>query len=96
MAQVAGNNQYTHLNANATTNLRTGNGVLHSITINTKGATSNTLTLYDNTVGSGTVIALIDTTSNVQTLIYDLQFLTGLTAVIAAGTAADVTITWQS
>lgn len=96
MAQVAGNNQFSHIAANGTNTLISRNGVLHSVSINTKGATANTLTLYDNTTGSGTIIAVIDTTSTIATLFYDLQFYNGLTAVTAAGTAADITITWQS
>lgn len=84
----------THLAANATTLLKTGQGLLHCITINTKGATANTLTLYDNTAGSGTVIGVIDTTAAAQSLFYDVVFNTGLTVVIATGTAADVTVAW--
>jgi hypothetical protein len=94
MSAPAGGIKYTHLAALATTTIKSGEGILHSVAINTKGATANTLTLYDNTAASGTIIAVIDTTSQIQTLLYDLQFTTGLTAVVAAGTAADITISW--
>lgn len=79
-----------HLNSNAATNLgpATGNVLLHSVCINTKGASSNTLTLAD---GNGT-FAVIDTTSNVGHLIYDRQCVGQLIATLATGTAADVTI----
>ena len=70
-------------------------GVLHTVTINTKGATGNTLTLYDSlTHGTGNVIATIDTTAQIQTLVFDVAFLVGLSASLATGTAADVTISW--
>ena len=64
--------------------------------INTKGATANLLTLYDNaSAAAGNVIAVIDTTSNVGDIMYDINTLNGLYAVLAAGTAADLTIVWE-
>jgi hypothetical protein len=73
--------------------LKSGAGVLASVTINTKGATANVLTLYDSlTHGTGTTLAVIDTTSAVTTLLYNVAFSTGLSASLATGTAADVTI----
>jgi len=67
-----------------------------SVVINSKGATANTLTLYDNaTAASGTVIAVIDTTSNVGDIQYEILAKNGITAIMAAGTAADVTICWR-
>jgi hypothetical protein len=86
-------NNYAHLNANATTVLANTSCILAGVTINTKGATANTLTLYDNTAGSGAVIAVIDTTANVGFIQFqNILCKNGLTAVIASGTAADVTI----
>ena len=79
---------YSHLAANATTTVKTGSGVLHSISINTKGASANVITVYDNTAGSGTAIAIIDSTAAIGTLFYDVVFNTGLTIVIGMGTAA--------
>lgn len=66
--------------------------MLSSVTINTKGATGNTLTIYDGVDAGGTVIAVIDTTSALGTFLYDLLAFTGLFAVLATGTAADITI----
>jgi hypothetical protein len=90
---VAGYN-YSHQSSNTSGNLKASAGVLHNVTINTKGATSNTLTLYENTTASGTVIAVIDTTAQIQTLNFDVSFSTGLSFALAGGTAADVTIGW--
>lgn len=84
----------THLSALGTTTLKSGPGVLHRLVINSKGASGNTVTLYDSTSGSGTVLAVVDATQNVVSLAYDVNFITGLTAVVAAGTAADITISW--
>ncbi|HEY7309450.1 MAG TPA: hypothetical protein VH643_08845 [Gemmataceae bacterium] len=85
---------YTHLNANGTTTIKSGPGMLHTLTINIKGATGNTITLYDNTSASGTVIAVVDPTQNLITLDFDVAFVNGLTVVLATGTAADITLSW--
>jgi hypothetical protein len=86
---------YAHISANTTSVLKSGMaGVLGNVSINTKGASSNTLTLYDNTTSSGTIIAVIDTTSVVGTLNFGCRFNKGLVAVMGTGTAADVTITF--
>ncbi|HEV3262053.1 MAG TPA: hypothetical protein VG013_34700 [Gemmataceae bacterium] len=86
--------QYAHISTLTTTVVKSGAGYLHSIAINTKGASGNVATVYDNTTGSGTVIAVIDPTANLQTLLYDVQFSTGLTIVTATGTAADLTVSY--
>ena len=87
---------YKNLSANGTTTIRTGAGILHAISINTKGASANVCTVYDNTAASGTKIATIDTTVTYGPLIYDANFLTGLTIVLATGTAADITVSWTA
>lgn len=79
----------------ATTVVKSGAGTLASITINTKGASSNTLTVYDNTAGSGTKIATIDTTAAQVTLNFNVAFGTGLTIVSATGTGADYTVAYR-
>ena len=91
-------NRYSHKNlaANATTTVKSTPGFLHSLVINKIGATANTITIYDNTAGSGTVIATIDSTiASAPTRLYDVQFTTGLTVVIASGTAADITLSYR-
>jgi hypothetical protein len=86
---------YQNLNANGTTVIKSAPGWLHSLTINTKGASGNTATIYDNTAASGTKIATIDTTAQIQSLLFDAAFTTGLTIVLATGTAADLTVSYQ-
>lgn len=95
MAVIPGNNNYAHLSTNATTVLRTGPGTLHSCTINKVGTTGNIVTFYDNTAGSGNVIAVLDTTNYAGTFLYDIQFLNGLTAVVGTGVAGDLTVAFQ-
>jgi len=89
---------YTHFAANsAGANIAKRGVKLYAVNINTKGATANLLTLYDNAAGdaSGTVIAAIDTTAGPAYAIYDCDTLFGLSYVLAAGTAADITISWE-
>lgn len=93
-ASAIGGYSFSNLKANATTTVKSGAGKLHSISINTKGIT-NTVTVYDNTAGSGTTIATIDSTLGQASFMFDLAFATGLTIVIAGGTAADITVTYK-
>ena len=88
--------QYTHVAANSTVVIKAAPGNLYAVVINTKGASSNTLKLYDNaSAASGTLIASIDTTGGTNPLNFEgLSFVNGLTAIMATGTAADVTFVW--
>lgn len=82
---------YEHVNANATTVVKFGPGVLHRITVNNAGS-AWTVTVYDSTSGSGNVIAGIAAT--VQTFHYDTAFANGLTIVTAGTTPGDLTVTY--
>lgn len=84
---------YINITSNTSTQIKSGPGFLHQVVISTKGATGNTLKLFDNTACSGAAIATIDTTAGVDHL-YDVQFNTGLCALSATGTAGDFTISF--
>ena len=86
---------FSNINATGTTTIKSGAGILRRVVINTKGTGSNTLTIYDNTSGSGTVIATIDTTDKTANIDYGLAFSTGLTVVDATGTSADITVIYE-
>jgi len=86
---------YAHLNANGTTTVKSGAGVLRRIVINTRGGIVNTLTIYDNTAATGAVIGAVDTVNAGGAFDYELDFTTGLTVVLAGGTAADITIIYE-
>lgn len=88
---------YSHIAAGqATTTVKSGAGFLHSITLNGAATATNVTTVYDNTAGSGTVIAIpAATTATVPTtLTYDVSFATGLTIVTATANGADMTISY--
>lgn len=95
---------YTNITTNATTTVKSGSGVLKAIKINNPSAltvANLTLTVYDNTAGSGTVIATITVPFGQSgalpiALNFDAAFATGLTIVTAGPTvAANVTVEWR-
>ena len=87
---------YAHLNSTGTTTIKSGAGILRRVVVNTRGGITNTLTIYDNTSGSGTVIAAIDTVNGVLGHFeYNVAFSTGLTVVSATGTSADITVIYE-
>lgn len=88
--------KYFHGTTAATTVLKYSTGTLHRICLNTSPSTSaQTVTVYDNTAGSGTVIAVYTGQSNVQggSIEYHLTFNNGLT-VVSTGTW-DYTVVYQ-
>jgi hypothetical protein len=75
--------------ATATTTLvKTGAGVLHTITIGETAA--GAITIYDNTVGSGTIIAVLKSNIVEGTFVFDREFTAGLTIVTAAASKLHV------
>lgn len=85
---------FSNITTNTTTIIRRGTGVLHAVVINIKGAAANTITIYDNSTGSGTKIGTIDSTVQPGTFLFDALFTNGLTIVTATGTPADITVTF--
>jgi hypothetical protein len=90
---------YQHINSNGTTQCTAATTRLKSVTVNTKGGSSNTLTLYEGNAAAvaastAPVIAVIDTTQAVVTLEFN-TWVQAVTAVLATGTAADVTVTTE-
>lgn len=82
-----------HINTSTTTLVKTGPGILNSVTVNTPGS-GWTATIYDSLTGSGTVLAVISSPSQGQ-ILYGIPFSTGLTVVTASGTPGDLTISYQ-
>ena len=85
---------YSNITAAAptTTLVKSGQGILHSITFNKPAATA-VVTIYDNTSAAGTIIGTITVPANPQpvTLVYDITFNTGLT-ITTATAAQDLTV----
>ena len=88
--------KWRRANSNGVVTAKSGAGILRRAVINTKGATSNVLTIYDGTTTGGALIASIDTVNAVGGMFdYELPFTTGLTFWLAGGTAADITIIFE-
>lgn len=81
----------TYISSATTTAIKSGQGVLHSVVVN--GGTAGTIIIYDNTAGSGTIIASFDSTNALATYVFDVQFSTGLT--IVTGGATKVSVSWK-
>lgn len=81
---------YVRMSTATTTTVKSGAGILHKIVINTLAA--GTITVYDNTAGSGTIIAVINSGAE-RAIQYDLAFATGLTVVTSA--TPDITIVYR-
>ena len=85
-----------HINANGTFVIKVGPTTIHSLVVNTPGAVNNTVTIYDNTAASGTIIGVVQSTlGSPATLNYGVDLSIGLTIVVATGTAADITVIYD-
>ena len=95
ISNLANGSQFSHIAAKATTLVKTGDGYLHSVVINTKGATGNNANIFDGIDNSGTLIAVLDLTQGPATIFYNLAFAVGLTVVTDNGTQADITVIYR-
>ena len=84
---------YSFLNMSTTvsTLIKSGNGILHAIVVNTGAA--GIVTVYDNTAGSGTKIATLKSGVAEGTYTFDLKFDNGLYVIPAA--AVNVTYIYR-
>jgi len=85
--------EYLNITTSTTTAVKSGSGVLHSISINTLGSVASLVTVYDNTSGSGTKIATINSLTLSGSFIYDITFNTGLTIVTTG--APNITVSYR-
>lgn len=85
--------RYVHTTAAATTVIKQGPGTFRRVVINNPGLLTGTATFYDNTAGSGTVIAIIGNPGSAAHIEYGLEFSTGLTVVTSS--ANDLTIIYD-
>ena len=85
--------KYTNITDQATTTIKSGGGILHTIRVNTSAATE-TITIYNNTAASGDKIGTITVFASTNPcLIYDVNFTTGLTLVTATA-SSDITVSY--
>jgi len=86
---------YNNITGQATTVVKAGSGLLHTITFNTPVATE-TVTIFDSLTGSGTKIGTITVPASPMpvTLTYDCRFSLGLT-IVTATASSDITVTFK-
>lgn len=96
-------NKYYNQIGNGTHTIKSGNGVIRGISIN-DNTTGGTITVYDNTAGSGTKIATLQIgtpsggllSNNGQPgpnyITMTAEFATGLTVVTSGSTTNDITV----
>lgn len=89
----AGNSYFNVSGATTSTVLKTGAGVIHTLTINTRG-TGSVATLYDDIAGVSNPIAAIDTTLSTTAFLYDIAFINGLTLVTSGASGANLTVSY--
>lgn len=100
-------NSFTRVTGNATNTAKSGAGTLHGIILGAND-TGGTVTIYDNTAGSGTVImklfigspsgGLLSTSGDPGSRFIGplgINFSTGLTAVTAGASANDITLVYK-
>lgn len=81
VAKVEQRFSYSYISTATTTTIKSGAGFLHTITITE--AVASTIIVYDNTAGSGTIIASFVASAGVGTYHLNVAFGTGLTIVTA-------------
>lgn len=87
---------YKNITSATTATVKSGPGILRALVVNTPAA-SATITVYDNTAGSGTKIATITLPATLLaqgpiSAVYDVAFTVGLT-IVTTGTC-DLTVSW--
>lgn len=85
----------TNIATNTTTQVLTGGGVLHTICVNTAGASANVASVYDAISGTSPLVAAIDTTAK-GCYTYDAGMTTGIRVITATGSAGDLTVTYRA
>lgn len=81
------------INTSTTTVVKSAPGILVSVVVNTKGTVASTITIYDNTAASGTIVSVIDSLNNVGTFTFNCLMSTGITVVTTG--APDITVIYR-
>lgn len=84
---------YSFTSLASITTVKSGAGFVHSVLV---GAVSMpSLTIYDNTAASGTVLASFSPNTPIKDYLIDVSFTTGLTLAFTPGVAPQVTVSYR-
>jgi hypothetical protein len=86
---------FNNIKTSTTTLVKSGAGTLHTLCVNTDGTVASAVTMFDNTAGSGTTIASINSLSSTNCYLYDIAFTTGLTVVTTGTAPSDITVSFK-
>lgn len=81
----------TYISTATTTTVKSGKGILERIVLTETAA--GTITIYDNTAASGTVLAVIKASAVERDFDFNCRFGTGLTVVTAG--ASKLSVIWE-
>lgn len=91
---VPGGDSFSNIISNTTTVVKSGAGTLVRVICNNPG-TTEVLTIYDNTAGSGTKIGTLSFGTGASSLDFGIAFATGLTIVSSGTATGDWTIVYR-
>lgn len=91
---VYNSHSFVNITTKTTTVVKASAGTLVSVIINKSGST-DTLTIYDNTAASGTLVGIITSPTVGMEFRYLAAMGTGITVVSGGGTAGDYTVTYR-
>lgn len=94
-ASPSGGWAFSNISTSTTTTVKSGAGTFHLASVNTLGTVASTCTFYDNTAGSGTIIAIINSLTLSGSFTYDIAFSTGLTVVTTGTAAPNLTVAYK-
>jgi len=93
--ETYGANLWRNIKTNGTTTIP-GKWELIAIVVNTKGASSNTAKIYDDTAATPErLIGTIDTTVSLGRVEYGIPMFNGIYIITAVGTAPDLTLIYK-
>lgn len=88
-------NSAAHITTSTTTVVKASPGLLVSVCVNTKGASSSTLKVEDALTDTTPIVAVMDTTTAVGCQTFNRAMTVGITIVTATGTPGDYTIVYR-
>ena len=94
-ASAGAGSNYSNITTAGTSTVKSGAGTLQGVIVNSKGTVASTITMYDNTSGTGSKIGTIDSLNLSGAFPYNVNFLNGLTIVTTGTVAPDITIIYK-